>query len=111
MKYINLLTYEGRQNFYNSKYWGSLRALKLNKDPLCQHCSTLARPVGATQVDHIIDIQDDPDLFMNIDNLQSLCAKCHSKKTYDKYQFGREVKKMKPHNLKINLNRLIINDI
>jgi hypothetical protein len=32
-------------------------------------------------VDHIIDIADRPDLRLDEDNLQSLCAQCHGRKT------------------------------
>jgi 5-methylcytosine-specific restriction enzyme A len=45
-------------------------------------CNADGCDYGATQVDHIIPHKGagDPN-FYNVDNLQALCASCHSKKT------------------------------
>jgi 5-methylcytosine-specific restriction protein A len=37
--------------------------------------------VQATVVDHIKPHQGDPELFWDSENLQALCAPCHSRKT------------------------------
>lgn len=34
------------------------------------------------QVDHIIPLEERPDLKYNFDNLQSICRSCHSSKTW-----------------------------
>jgi 5-methylcytosine-specific restriction protein A len=59
--------------------WKRVRLEHLAMEPLCRHCRPHATP--ATQVDHIIDIADDPDLRLVHTNLQSLCHTHHSKKT------------------------------
>jgi len=60
--------------------WQRLRAIKLNTDPFCQimtHCNG-AMP---TEVDHIIPIEQRPDLRLVWSNLQSTCDPCHNAKT------------------------------
>jgi 5-methylcytosine-specific restriction endonuclease McrA len=62
---------------YYTPRWRRLRKLKLTEDPLCAHCLT---PTPATQVDHKKPIEQGGDPW-EWDNLQSLCAGCHSRKT------------------------------
>lgn len=42
----------------------------------------MKRYVPATVVDHIKDIATHPDLRLDDDNLQSMCAQCHNRKTH-----------------------------
>jgi len=59
--------------------WQKLRAIKIEQDPLCQiktHCDGTV----ATEVDHIIPIEDRPDLRLEWSNLQSACKACNSAK-------------------------------
>jgi 5-methylcytosine-specific restriction protein A len=67
----------------NSARWQKLRAVVLNTTPLCADPFLVHRgsPVPATQVDHIIPLDQRPDLAYNLDNLQGLCTFCHSRKT------------------------------
>ena len=44
--------------------------------PVCASCGQLA-----TQVDHVVPHRGDPALFWRWENLQSLCGRCHSRKT------------------------------
>ena len=75
------IDYEYRQKFYQSKQWRNLRNYKISENPLCELCEKENKLVGAIDVDHIIDIKDNPFLALEYENLQSLCKPCHSKKT------------------------------
>jgi 5-methylcytosine-specific restriction endonuclease McrA len=57
---------------YGTARWRKLRLVKLRANPLCEYCLAIA-----TQVDH----KDGNARNMAFDNLQSLCQRCHSKKT------------------------------
>lgn len=67
----------------NSARWQKLRALLLNRQPLCADPFLLhpGRLVPATQVDHIAPIAQRPDLAYTLSNLQGLCTACHGRKT------------------------------
>jgi len=53
----------------------------LAQNPLCRECLKKGRLVAATEVDHVIPHKGDLALFWNRDNWQSLCRRCHSRKT------------------------------
>jgi len=61
--------------------WQKARKEYLNAHPLCVECLKQGRYVKATDVDHIKPHRGDPTLFWDRDNWQSLCHRCHSKKT------------------------------
>lgn len=65
------------KKIYKLARWKRLRAAKLRVNPLCEHC---IKPTVANQVDHITPIARGGSPW-DWDNLQSLCASCHSKKT------------------------------
>lgn len=67
----------GRALSLNSMAWKRLRAYQLNLFPLCEYCSLYGLSVPATDVDHI----DNNPSNNCLDNLQSLCKPCHSRKT------------------------------
>jgi hypothetical protein len=54
--------------------------MKLAADPLCEECARIGRNVPATQVDHRVAIARGGEAF-DLENLASLCASCHSRKT------------------------------
>lgn len=56
--------------------WQRLRKQHLAQHPLCVECGGVA-----TVCDHITPHRGDHVLLMSYDNLQSLCASCHSRKT------------------------------
>lgn len=62
---------------FNSAAWQHLRDIVLSRDPLCLHC--LADDV-ITPSQHVDHVDDDPS-NNDLDNLQGLCAPCHSRKT------------------------------
>lgn len=71
--------YKERQRFYKGKLWRSTRAVKLRRNPLCEHCEAAGRVTQATQVHHVLERLERPDLAHDLSNLEALCASCHSK--------------------------------
>jgi 5-methylcytosine-specific restriction endonuclease McrA len=102
MRILDLKTYNGKQKFYLGKSWRVLRSEKLSNDPLCEMHLQRNQIVPATEVHHIIDIDDKPTLenALNYDNLMSLCKACHSSIT------GR---KRKPEWKPFNLREFLLN--
>lgn len=66
------------------KRWQKARAGYLEKHPLCAECLKKGRYVKAEVVDHIQPHRGDPVLFWNESNWQSLCKKCHDRKTWSR---------------------------
>lgn len=66
------------RQWYSSTQWRALRLMMLRRQPLC--------PCGAaaSEVHHIVDRKERPDLAFNMDNLQALCKPCHSRETMDR---------------------------
>jgi len=70
--------------FYNTKAWRLRRDEALLRDfGLCQHCFKEKKITLATEVDHIIPIRVEWDFRLALDNLQSLCHRCHTIKTLE----------------------------
>lgn len=68
------------QSFYNSGAWKKVRGLRLSMDNgLCQHCLREKKVSVADTVHHIQPIKSNWDKRLDIDNLISLCFKCHNK--------------------------------
>lgn len=63
--------------------WQKLRAQFLAEHPYCAACERDGRSVVASVVDHIEPHKGDRDKFWREDNLQPLCARCHSVKTLE----------------------------
>ena len=86
---------------YNSPKWKALRDGKLKDTPSCEKCGA-----PATEVHHIVPHRGNMALFLDWDNLMSLCNKCHrlqtiketherARSTYEARKREREVKKRK----------------
>ena len=60
--------------------WRKVRLVKLAEDPLCEQCKRKGLLKLAEEVDHIIPIADGGER-LELNNLQSLCKSCHSRKT------------------------------
>lgn len=69
-------------NWYSLSIWvDDLRPGQLLKEPFCRSCAALGLRVLATDVDHIQDHKGNWAVFIDKENLESLCHSCHSKKT------------------------------
>lgn len=75
--------------------WVQVRRVALRRDSyLCQDCLKTDRPTPAKEVHHIIGIDVDPSLRLDLENLVSLCAPCHLKHTIeDQGIWGRKATK------------------
>jgi 5-methylcytosine-specific restriction protein A len=69
------------RQWYHLARWRRLRRDVLADDPLCVRCAVVGRATRATDVDHRQPHGGDPLLFWARENLQPLCASCHSVKT------------------------------
>ena len=80
--------------FYRSRQWQRLRQQVLDRDHyVCQYCG---QPNSRT-VDHIVPIEYDDKLKDHLDNLATICRKCHRLKTDFEHQYygtgqGNEIK-------------------
>jgi 5-methylcytosine-specific restriction protein A len=57
--------------------WSKLRAWKLAKDPICHLCDLRGRVTAADTVHHINEVETNPELRLDPENLMSLCRECH----------------------------------
>lgn len=68
----------------NSPEWRALRAEKLRRNPYCEIHESYGVKIPATCIHHIKEVEsgqteeESRELCYNIDNLQSLCVKCHN---------------------------------
>lgn len=64
--------------FYQSKAWRAARKLALQRDHyLCQLRISPNCTRKATTVHHIKELEDFPELALDMDNLTSCCYNCH----------------------------------
>ncbi len=61
--------------------WQRYRERFLQQHPLCAACERDGKITLATEVDHVVPARNNPGQFWNSRNHQSLCARCHSRKT------------------------------
>lgn len=66
-------------NFYNTKKWKDKRLKVLRRDKyICIECKRYGKITEATTVHHIYPYELFPELKLNLNNLISLCEKCHN---------------------------------
>lgn len=65
------------RKWYHTAHWTRLRLVVLARDPICKACGRAASAV----VDHIKAHKGLWALFVDLANLQGLCATCHNIKT------------------------------
>jgi len=65
---------------YNSARWKAVREKQMKIQPLCEVCLNNDLTEAATQVDHIKAITFGGS-ELDLENLQSLCYRCHGKKS------------------------------
>jgi 5-methylcytosine-specific restriction protein A len=66
---------------YATARWQSGRVAWLSRFPLCAQCEADGLVVAAGEVDHVTPHRGDEALFFDHTNWQSLCKRCHSRKT------------------------------
>ncbi|MGR3452891.1 HNH endonuclease signature motif containing protein [Pseudooceanicola sp.] len=66
---------------YADPRWKRASRRHLNRHPLCADCRELGVIEPATDVDHKVPHKGDRTLFWDPENWQSLCHRCHSRKT------------------------------
>ncbi|MBE2973405.1 HNH endonuclease [Priestia megaterium] len=95
-------TKEQKLRFYKSKEWKYIRLEALKRDNYeCQGCKrnglvyTEHHDSGKHKrldVDHIKEIYTHPELALELDNLETLCIKCHNKK-HNRFMFRKKKNK------------------
>lgn len=66
------------RGFYHSSAWRRVRKVVLQRDSyICQHCKAQGKLTPATEVHHIKELEDFPDVALEVTNLISLCWRCH----------------------------------
>tara|TARA_R100000808_G_C2079825_1_gene104120 strand:- start:50 stop:379 length:330 start_codon:yes stop_codon:yes gene_type:complete len=66
--------------FYQSKQWRATRNYYIQANPLCEECKRNGKTKGGQCVDHIKPISKGGHQT-DYSNLQTLCNKCHAKKS------------------------------
>jgi 5-methylcytosine-specific restriction endonuclease McrA len=66
---------------YNTQRWQRVRKAKLREHPLCESCLQLGGIEPAEVVDHRLPINAGGDPYPALDQLASLCVRCHNAKT------------------------------
>ena len=82
--------------WYHTPQWKIIRRDLLNRKPYCVFCYEKGIQTQATVADHIEPHRGDYKLFFNLDNLQPLCATCHSgekKRRERRYYQDRQLNK------------------
>lgn len=74
-------TIESQSGFYASSNWVKMRDRRRLENPICQECEKKGRITHMQIVDHIIPIDERPDLALEFSNTQSLCSFHHVLKT------------------------------
>tara|TARA_Y100001973_G_C5181788_1_gene325329 strand:- start:286 stop:627 length:342 start_codon:yes stop_codon:yes gene_type:complete len=80
--------------FYQSKAWRMTRKFYIKDNPLCEMCKRKGKTTAAQMVDHITPISiGGMAVALNTKNLQSLCNKCHAKKSsYEGVEYRKGIK-------------------
>ena len=76
------------QHLYGSR-WQKARKGFLAQHPLCVECLKNGITKGANVVDHHIPHKGNIKKFWDVSNWQSLCVRCHNKKTATEGAFGK----------------------
>lgn len=68
--------------FYTTPIWTrELRPGQLLREPFCRECAAVGQRTRAVAVDHVVPHRGRWSLFVDRDNLQSLCKRHHDAKT------------------------------
>lgn len=76
---VKLIQLNNLMKFYKSKAWLTLRKKALKRDNYeCQMCKKKGKYHKAENVHHIKEVKQHPEQALHLDNLLSLCIKCHN---------------------------------
>lgn len=103
------MDYKESNPFYHTAAWKRARAAALARDHgMCCDCMDRfragygIRPHRADMVHHIIPLEERPDLALNLDNLRSLCNKCHNENHPEKgRQAGTKPAAERKHTMRV----------
>lgn len=72
------------KKFYSGREWQLVRERALMRDNgLCQNCLRIGQKITiATMVHHIVPVKKDWSKRLQMDNLVSLCDKCHGQQEH-----------------------------
>jgi 5-methylcytosine-specific restriction enzyme A len=78
--------------FYNSRKWRNKRIQALKRDNYeCQRCKHKGKvTLTSLQVHHKKEVKTHPELALSIDNLETLCIKCHNEE-HDRLEKKRRI--------------------
>lgn len=100
--------YKESDPFYHSASWKRARQAALTRDlGMCSVCmerferGLMVKPHRATMVHHIKPRKERPDLALQINNLQSLCAACHNRLHPEKREGGGGTKDKAPRTMRV----------
>lgn len=74
-----------RRSIYDTVKWRNLRKAKLIQQPLCEKCLEAGIITEGCDIHHIVSFVDAPtilrrnEIAYDINNLMTLCKKCHQK--------------------------------
>ena len=68
--------------FYNLNAWKLARAAAKRRDGY--RCTVCGRIGVLLDVDHILGWRQRPDLAFELDNLRTVCRRCHNRRTHGK---------------------------
>lgn len=83
-----MMTKDERIRFYKSKEWQTTRKRVLERDNYeCQQCKRDGKLTTydkskrkSLDVDHILSLEHHPEFAHDLNNLETLCIKCHNKR-------------------------------
>jgi 5-methylcytosine-specific restriction enzyme A len=71
---------QASREFYKSAAWEKCREVVLIRDNyLCQDCLKQNKITPADMVHHIKELEQHPEVALDLDNLVGLCDSCHNK--------------------------------
>ena len=79
---------------YNSPKWRTLRSEQLKNEPYCQICGN-----KATEVHHVTPHQGNWDLFLDPQNIISICHDCHVRETHKETEERKKQRKLQTRKL------------
>jgi 5-methylcytosine-specific restriction enzyme A len=90
-------TKKEKKRLYNSAAWQKLRAEALARDNheciWCKEKGRLTLKQHMTlEIDHILEIETHPERALDLDNLRTLCRRCHNRR-HGRLQFREQQQK------------------